>query len=71
MYVVPTEENCDDSYEPPPSEHEPKTVPIPFTCAQGVYAGMSIMSTLLFLKIKVNDMEFKETEEFQIEGEAF
>ncbi|XP_034286363.1 B-cell linker protein isoform X4 [Pantherophis guttatus] len=38
MYVVPTEENCDDSYEPPPSEHEPKTVPIPFTCAQGVYA---------------------------------
>ncbi|XP_070608525.1 LOW QUALITY PROTEIN: B-cell linker protein [Erythrolamprus reginae] len=38
MYVVPTEENCDDSYEPPPSEHEPKTVPIPFSCAQGVYA---------------------------------
>ncbi|XP_039196869.1 B-cell linker protein isoform X6 [Crotalus tigris] len=38
MYVVPTEENCDDSYEPPPSEHEPETVPIPFSCARGVYA---------------------------------
>ncbi|KAF7247451.1 B-cell linker protein [Varanus komodoensis] len=39
VYVVPTEENCDDSYEPPPSEHEEKKIPPPvFPCLGGDYA---------------------------------
>nr|XP_028585676.1 B-cell linker protein isoform X1 [Podarcis muralis] len=37
MYVVPTEENPDDSYEPPPSEQE-KKIPAAFSCAGGEYA---------------------------------
>ncbi|KAM6441721.1 B-cell linker protein isoform 2-T2 [Liasis olivaceus] len=38
MYVVPTEENCDDSYEPPPSEHDQKKLPVALLCPRGVYA---------------------------------
>ncbi|XP_061491558.1 B-cell linker protein isoform X3 [Rhineura floridana] len=37
MYVVPTEENCDDSYEPPPTEHE-KKIPAACSCSGGEYA---------------------------------
>ncbi|KAM4851886.1 B-cell linker protein [Thomomys bottae] len=38
MYVMPAEENGDDSYEPPPAEHEMRTVhpALPFT--RGEYA---------------------------------
>ncbi|XP_075791316.1 B-cell linker protein isoform X3 [Pelodiscus sinensis] len=38
MYVVPSEENCDDSYEPPPTEHEKKKIPSSFTFSRGDYA---------------------------------
>uniref|UniRef100_A0A8C8R8A8 B cell linker n=1 Tax=Pelusios castaneus TaxID=367368 RepID=A0A8C8R8A8_9SAUR len=38
MYVVPTEENCDDSYEPPPSEQEKKKIPSSFSFSRGEYA---------------------------------
>ncbi|XP_067321850.1 B-cell linker protein isoform X4 [Anolis sagrei] len=37
-YVVPSEENCDDSYEPPPSEQEKKQLPAAFSCSGGEYA---------------------------------
>nr|XP_020650644.1 B-cell linker protein isoform X2 [Pogona vitticeps] len=37
-YVVPNEDNCDDSYEPPPSEQEKKQIPIAFSCSGGEYA---------------------------------
>uniref|UniRef100_A0A8D0H5S6 BLNK n=1 Tax=Sphenodon punctatus TaxID=8508 RepID=A0A8D0H5S6_SPHPU len=38
MYVVPTEENCDDSYEPPPSAQEKKKIPSAFPFPTGEYA---------------------------------
>ncbi|POI31102.1 hypothetical protein CIB84_005147, partial [Bambusicola thoracicus] len=37
MYVVPSEENPDDSYEPPPSEQE-KKIPSSFPISRGEYA---------------------------------
>ncbi|XP_053160864.1 B-cell linker protein isoform X3 [Hemicordylus capensis] len=37
MYVVPTEENCEDSYEPPPSEKENKKIPPAFSFPTGEY----------------------------------
>lgn len=39
MYVVPSEENPDDSYEPPPSEQEKKKIPSVFPISRGEYAG--------------------------------
>lgn len=39
MYVVPSEENPDDSYEPPPSEKEKKKIPSAFPISRGEYAG--------------------------------
>lgn len=39
MYVVPSEENPDDSYEPPPSEQEKKKIPSAFPISRGEYAG--------------------------------
>lgn len=39
MYVVPNEENPDDSYEPPPSEQEKKKIPAAFPISRGEYAG--------------------------------
>ncbi|KAM9379800.1 B-cell linker protein [Phaethornis superciliosus] len=38
MYVVPTEENPDDSYEPPPSEQERKKIPSSFPVSRSEYA---------------------------------
>ncbi|XP_071604723.1 B-cell linker protein isoform X3 [Heliangelus exortis] len=38
MYVVPSEENPDDSYEPPPSEQEIKKIPSSFPISRGEYA---------------------------------
>uniref|UniRef100_A0A8C2UD88 B cell linker n=1 Tax=Coturnix japonica TaxID=93934 RepID=A0A8C2UD88_COTJA len=38
MYVVPSEENPDDSYEPPPSEQENKKIPSAFPISRGEYA---------------------------------
>ncbi|KFV00374.1 B-cell linker protein, partial [Pterocles gutturalis] len=38
MYVVPSEENPDDSYEPPPSEQEKKKIPSAFPISRGEYA---------------------------------
>ncbi|XP_064319932.1 B-cell linker protein isoform X2 [Phalacrocorax carbo] len=38
MYVVPNEENPDDSYEPPPSEQEKKKIPSAFPISRGEYA---------------------------------
>ncbi|XP_074856522.1 B-cell linker protein isoform X1 [Carettochelys insculpta] len=38
MYVVPSEENCDDSYEPPPAEQEKKKMPSSFSFSRGEYA---------------------------------
>ncbi|XP_075279620.1 B-cell linker protein isoform X5 [Opisthocomus hoazin] len=38
MYVVPSEENPDDSYEPPPSEQEKKKIPSAFPVSRGEYA---------------------------------
>ncbi|KFQ62081.1 B-cell linker protein [Pelecanus crispus] len=38
MYVVPSEENPDDSYEPPPSEQEKKKIPAAFPISRGEYA---------------------------------
>ncbi|XP_058666280.1 B-cell linker protein isoform X2 [Ammospiza caudacuta] len=38
MYVVPSEENPDDSYEPPPSEKEKKKIPSAFPISRGEYA---------------------------------
>ncbi|XP_009676063.2 B-cell linker protein isoform X7 [Struthio camelus] len=38
MYVVPSEENADDSYEPPPSEQEKKKIPSAFPISRGEYA---------------------------------
>ncbi|KAM6203713.1 B-cell linker protein isoform 2-T2 [Sarcoramphus papa] len=38
MYVVPSEENPDDSYEPPPSEQEKKKIPSAFRISRGEYA---------------------------------
>ncbi|KAM9134541.1 B-cell linker protein isoform 7-T7 [Pangshura tecta] len=38
MYVVPSEENCDDSYEPPPTEQEKKKIPSSFSFSRGEYA---------------------------------
>ncbi|XP_049665833.1 B-cell linker protein isoform X3 [Accipiter gentilis] len=38
MYVVPSEENPDDSYEPPPSEQEKKKIPSVFPISRGEYA---------------------------------
>ncbi|XP_062352282.1 B-cell linker protein [Cinclus cinclus] len=38
MYVVPSEENPDDSYEPPPSEKEKKKIPSAFPVSRGEYA---------------------------------
>ncbi|XP_012873027.1 PREDICTED: B-cell linker protein [Dipodomys ordii] len=42
MYVMPAEENGDDSYEPPPAEHEMRTIhpALPFT--RGEYVGEAI-----------------------------
>ncbi|XP_074015033.1 B-cell linker protein [Numenius arquata] len=37
-YVVPSEENPDDSYEPPPSEQEKKKIPSAFPISRGEYA---------------------------------
>lgn len=39
MYVLPAEETCDDSYEPPPAGQETRTVhpALPFT--RGEYVG--------------------------------
>ncbi|XP_019339745.1 B-cell linker protein isoform X3 [Alligator mississippiensis] len=39
MYVVPSEENGDDSYEPPPTEQEKKKIPSAFPISRGEYAG--------------------------------
>lgn len=36
--MVPSEENPDDSYEPPPSEQE-KKIPSSFPISRGEYAG--------------------------------
>ncbi|XP_062988923.1 B-cell linker protein isoform X2 [Elgaria multicarinata webbii] len=44
MYVVPTEENCDDSYEPPPSEHEEKKIPAAFSYSGEDYADNKRLS---------------------------
>ncbi|XP_009873457.1 PREDICTED: B-cell linker protein [Apaloderma vittatum] len=38
MYVVPSEDNPDDSYEPPPSEQEKKKIPSAFPISRGEYA---------------------------------
>ncbi|XP_069719975.1 B-cell linker protein [Phaenicophaeus curvirostris] len=38
MYVVPSEENPDDSYEPPPSEQEKKKIASAFPVSRGEYA---------------------------------
>ncbi|XP_067995722.1 B-cell linker protein isoform X3 [Melanerpes formicivorus] len=38
MYVVPSEENPDDSYEPPPSEQEKKKIPSALPISRGEYA---------------------------------
>ncbi|XP_062435631.1 B-cell linker protein isoform X1 [Rhea pennata] len=38
MYVVPSEDNGDDSYEPPPSEQEKKKIPSAFPISRGEYA---------------------------------
>ncbi|KAM6265608.1 B-cell linker protein [Porphyrio hochstetteri] len=38
MYVVPSEENPDDSYEPPPSEQEKKKISSAFPISRGEYA---------------------------------
>ncbi|XP_014815194.1 PREDICTED: B-cell linker protein isoform X2 [Calidris pugnax] len=38
MYVVPNEENPDDSYEPPPSEQKKKKIPSAFPISRGEYA---------------------------------
>ncbi|XP_025917726.1 B-cell linker protein isoform X4 [Apteryx rowi] len=38
MYMVPSEENADDSYEPPPSEQEKKKIPSAFPISRGEYA---------------------------------
>ncbi|XP_064000735.1 B-cell linker protein isoform X2 [Pogoniulus pusillus] len=38
MYVVPSEENPDDSYEPPPSEQTKKKIPSAFPISRGEYA---------------------------------
>ncbi|KFP83534.1 B-cell linker protein, partial [Acanthisitta chloris] len=38
MYVIPSEENPDDSYEPPPSEKEKKKIPSAFPISRGEYA---------------------------------
>ncbi|XP_053928198.1 B-cell linker protein isoform X2 [Cuculus canorus] len=38
MYVVPSEENPDDSYEPPPSEQEKKKIASAFPISRGEYA---------------------------------
>ncbi|KFQ39373.1 B-cell linker protein [Mesitornis unicolor] len=38
MYVVPSEENPDDSYEPPPSEQDKKKIPSAFPVSRGEYA---------------------------------
>ncbi|XP_072196224.1 B-cell linker protein isoform X1 [Excalfactoria chinensis] len=38
MYVVPSEENPDDSYEPPPSEQENKKISSAFPISRGEYA---------------------------------
>ncbi|XP_051474344.1 B-cell linker protein isoform X2 [Apus apus] len=38
MYVVPSEENPDDSYEPPPSEQEKKKIASSFPISRGEYA---------------------------------
>ncbi|XP_019411368.1 PREDICTED: B-cell linker protein isoform X3 [Crocodylus porosus] len=38
MYVVPSEENGDDSYEPPPTEQEKKKIPSAFPICRGEYA---------------------------------
>lgn len=40
MYVVPSEENGDDSYEPPPTEQEKKKIPSAFPISRGEYAGI-------------------------------
>lgn len=37
--MVPSEENPDDSYEPPPSEKEKKKIPSAFPISRGEYAG--------------------------------
>lgn len=37
--MVPSEENPDDSYEPPPSEQEKKKIPSAFPISRGEYAG--------------------------------
>lgn len=37
--MVPSEENPDDSYEPPPSEQEKKKIPSSFPISRGEYAG--------------------------------
>ncbi|KAM8806347.1 B-cell linker protein [Eudromia elegans] len=38
MYMVPSEETADDSYEPPPSEQEKKKIPSAFPISRGEYA---------------------------------
>lgn len=59
--MVPTEENPDDSYEPPPSEQE-KKIPAAFSCAGGEYAGNLYASfyepVFLFQNI-MNGIEFE------------
>ncbi|XP_010160310.1 PREDICTED: B-cell linker protein, partial [Eurypyga helias] len=47
MYVVPTEENPDDSYEPPPSEQEKKKIPSAFPISRGEYADNRTSHQLL------------------------
>lgn len=37
--MVPSEENPDDSYEPPPSEQTKKKIPSAFPISRGEYAG--------------------------------
>lgn len=39
MYVMPVEENGDDSYEPPPVEQETRTVHPALPFARGEYVG--------------------------------
>lgn len=39
MYVMPAEENGDDSYEPPPAEQEMRTVHPALPFARGEYIG--------------------------------
>uniref|UniRef100_A0A2K6GDQ4 B cell linker n=1 Tax=Propithecus coquereli TaxID=379532 RepID=A0A2K6GDQ4_PROCO len=41
MYVMPAEENADDSYEPPPTEQETRTVHPALPFARGEYVGES------------------------------